>query len=165
MSINTDDRDDDGEEGLLNTGLYVDGDQLSIFVHRDEDGNFVENMGERNKISKTSTTDPWAAHQSATFITKKLGNLVTLQIPNSISYAQSTSTPTIVYQSVIQQVDRPRVDKYQTVVMEDAGVAATGYVHIEAATGHITFTKTTGAAFSTGLCGVYPGDVTWECKI
>jgi|ERR1041385_3099224 hypothetical protein len=160
---NTDDRDDNNE-GLLDDGHYVDGDQLSIFLHRDRDGNITENVGSRRQVSVTSTTDPWAAHHAAYFITKKLGNVVTLQIP-SISYNQSSSNATIVYPGVVQSVDRPRTDKYQPVLMLDNNAAATGYVKI-ATDGSVTFQKTASTAFTGGTaCGVYPGDVTWECKL
>jgi hypothetical protein len=174
---------------LQATGHYIDGDDPGIFVHRGVDGNFSENIGSRDIISVTSSADPWATHGTFTIIFKKMGNLVTMQLPATViggstiamTATQSTNTTgTITFNATSATIpglgagvppvvaeDRPRYVKTIPCIMQNNGAPATGYCTV-GVDGSLAFTVLPAGApgnFTAAQpCGVYPQDICWECK-
>jgi hypothetical protein len=150
-------------------GQYVSGGQLDKPAFINRNGNFDDPVGERYTVTKTPSSGPAAnlADLKCTFVIKRLGNLVTLQIPG-LTYTGSTNTGNnIIYAGLIPAKDRPRVDKYYPVCLFNSGADIRGTLIILSVSGNVYFVLDSPTTWGiAGLTvGFRPTDITWDCKL
>ena len=144
-------------------GDYVDeDDQLSIFVHRARNGNFVEAIGRRDIVNVAATAAPFASLPTVEFVIKKLSNVVSLQVPDIIATSNTTSGSTLVFPGVVSASARPRRTLKIPITMQNNATLVMGYATVASSTGSVTFQLVTGTWANAAQAGVNAIDLNWD---